>query len=96
VKSATVSTLGRPAAVQQRRTTRWLATAPHYQPRHIGTRSPWGKVHVRLDGATETACGERCVGWHVFWDISLGARMPNACRGCAEAMVVASRRAIRS
>lgn len=92
MSATTIQALGQAGTGRASRTgARWLATAAHYQPRHIGTRAPWGKVHVRLDGASRTACGEPCVGWHVFWDIPLNARTPNACRRCAEAMAVASR-----
>ena len=65
---------------------RWVATAPQLQPRHLGSRVPWGEVHARLDTARSTACGQPCGEWHTFWEISLLPPPPHLCRACLERM----------
>ena len=63
-----------------------LVTAPQRQPSHLDGRRPWGTVHVRRDGSTQTVCGLPTVGWFVFWQQPFDAHGPQACAACGRAL----------
>jgi len=65
---------------------RLLVTAPHRQPAHIAPHRPWGTVHARRDGLTQTLCGLPTTTWFVFWTESFNPSRPTSCEDCARAL----------
>ena len=64
----------------------WVVVAPHRAPQRAGGPHPWGTAHLKLIGATHTACGEPAHGWHGFWHLDFRTDLDDTCEDCASAV----------
>ncbi|GGO93946.1 hypothetical protein GCM10011584_33830 [Nocardioides phosphati] len=61
----------------------WVVTAPQVMPRTSPVRAPWGLIHVKRNGALQTACGLASASWYSFFETAFEPRSREACPACA-------------